>query len=157
MLFDESVTIFRKLGNRNAVSNSLTNLGAVTFAHGDYRTARAYFVEALTTAQEFGGKIVISHALDGLAALAAERGDSQCAAQLAGAAEELRGLIGFKREPAETRFRDAYLTKLQQKLSEETLLVAYEQGCKLKLDEAIALAIAVDAFETPERVVSAGN
>ena len=157
MLFDESIAIFRKLGNKNAVSNSLNNRGAVTFADGDYRTAHAYFVEALTTAQEFGGKIVISHSLDGFAALAVERGDSQLAARLAGAAEELRQVIGFKREPAETRFRDAYLTKLRQKMGEPTLLVAYEQGRKLKLDEASALALTADPPETPAKVIKAGK
>jgi non-specific serine/threonine protein kinase len=155
MLFDESIAIFRKLGNKNSVSNTLNNLGVVTFADGDYRTARAYFLEALTTAQEFGGKIVISHSLDGLAALAVERGDSQRAARLAGAAEELREVIGFQREPAETRFRDTYLTKLRQTLGEPTLLVAYEQGRQLKLDEAIALALTSD--ETPTKAISAGN
>jgi tetratricopeptide (TPR) repeat protein len=157
MLFDESIAIFRKLGNRNAVSNSLTNLGAVTFADGDHRTARAYFVEALSTAQKFGGKIVISHSLDGFAALAFERGDPQRAARLAGAAEELRQVIGFKREPAETRFRDVYLTRLRQTLSEPALAVAFEEGRKLKLDEAIALALTFDAPETLEKVISAGN
>jgi hypothetical protein len=129
----------------------------VAFAHGDYRNAGEYFAEALTMAQEFGGKIVISTSLDGLAALDVERGDSQRAARLAGAAEELRQVIGFKREPAEARFRDAYLTKLRRTLSEPTLLVASEEGRKLKLDEAIALALTFDAPKTPEKVISAGN
>ena len=155
MLFDESIAIFRKLGNKNSVSNTLNNLGAVTFAGGDHKAARMYFVEAITTAQEFGGKIVISHSLDGLSALAVERGDSQRAARLAGAAEELRQVIGFQREPAETRFRDTYLAKLRQTLCEPTLLVAYEQGRQLKLDEAIALALTSD--ETPTKAISAGN
>ena len=75
----------------------------------------------------------------------------------AGAAEELRQVIGFKREPAETRFRDTYLTKLRQTLGEPTLLVAYEQGRQLKLDEAIALALTSDEPETPTKAISAGN
>ena len=157
MLFDESIAILRRLGNRNAVSNSLNNLGAVAFAHGDYRNAGAYFAEALMMAREFGGKIVISHALDGLAAMSVERGDLQRAACLAGAAEELREVIGFKREPAETRFRDAFLTRLRQTLSEPTFLIAYEQGRKLKLDEAIALALTFDSPRTLQNAISAGS
>jgi len=111
----------------------------------------------LTMAREFGGKIVISHALDGLAAMSVERGDPQRAACLAGAAEELREVIGFKREPAETRFRDAYLTKLRQTLSEPTLLDAYEQGRKLKLDEAIAFGLTFDAPKSLNNAISAGS
>lgn len=140
-LFEESIAIFSQLDNKNAVSNSLNNLGAVVFAGGDSRSARAYFAEALTTTQEFGNKIVISYSLDGFAALAAQHGESQRAAQLAGAAEELRQSIGFETEPAERRFRDAYFMELRDALDEATLSVLYEQGRKLKLDEAITLAL----------------
>jgi tetratricopeptide (TPR) repeat protein len=157
IFFEESIAILRRLGNITAVSNGLTNLGAVAFALADYQNAGAYFAEALVTAQEFGGKIVVSHALDGLAALAVERGDLERAARLAGAAEELRQVIGFQREPAETRFRDAYLTRLRRLLSEPTLLVAHEAGRKLKLNQAVALALAADGPQTPEKMISAAN
>jgi len=157
ILFEESIGILRRLGNITAVSNGLTNLGAVAFALADYQNAGAYFAEALVTAQEFGGKIVVSHALDGLASLAVERGELERAARLAGAAEELRQVIGFQREPAETRFRDAYLTKLRRLLSEPALLVAHEAGRKLKLNQAVALALAADVPQTPEKMVSAAN
>lgn len=140
-LFEESIAIFRELGNKTAVSNSLNNLGAVAFVDGDHNAARAYFAEALATAREFGDKIVISYSLDGLAALATERGKSKRAARLAGAAQELRHTMGFETEPAERRFRDAYLAALREALDEATLSVAYEQGRKLKLDEAITLAL----------------
>lgn len=151
-LFEESIAIFRQLGNKNSVSNSLNNLGAVAFADGDYRAARAYFAEALTTAQEFGHKIVISYSLDGFAALAAERGESKRAARLAGASKELRQSLGHENEPAERRFRDAYLTELREALDEATLSVAYEQGRKLKLDEAITLALTFDTQGTPGEI-----
>ena len=157
MFFEDSIAILRQLGNINAASNGLTNLGAVAFALADYEHAGAYFAEALMSAQEFGGKIVVSHALDGLAALAVERGDSERAARLAGAAEELRQVIGFQREPAETRFRDAYLSKLRRTLSEPTLSVAHEAGRKLKLNEAVALALTEDARRAPEKKISAAK
>jgi len=126
------------------VSNSMNNLGAVAIAEGDYRAARAYLTEALTTAQEFGNKILISYSLDGFAALATHRGGLRRAAQLAGAAEEFRQSIGLEGEPAERRFRDAYLSELHKSLDEAELSVAFEQGRKLKLDEAITLALAFD-------------
>jgi predicted ATPase len=144
--FEESIAILRELGNKSAVSNSLNNLGGATFADGDHAAAHGYFTEALTTAREFGDKIVISHCLDGFAALATERGDSKVATRLAGAAEAVRRSIGFQREPAESRFRSAYLEKLE--VDETTLLARYEQEGKLKLDEAIALALAQDSRGT---------
>ena len=69
----------------------------------------------------------------------------------------MREVIGFKREPAETRFRDAFLTRLRQTLSEPTFLIAYEQGRKLKLDEAIALALTFDSPRTLQNAISAGS
>jgi hypothetical protein len=97
-------------------------------------------------AQELGNKIVgdkiaISYALDGFGALAVRRGESALAAMLAGAAEHLRESIKYNIEPAERRFRDAYLASLRVALSEGTFSTAYGKGRKLKLDEAVALAL----------------
>jgi non-specific serine/threonine protein kinase len=147
MHFQESVAILRKLGNRTALSNSVNNLAAVTFANGQYAKARELFGEALTLAQEFGDKIVISHALDGFAALAGEYGILRNAAQLAGAAEEIHRAIGFKREPAEEYFRQNYLTRLRQKLDEPALAVALEEGRRLAMADAVAIAL---SFVIPE-------
>ena len=97
-------------------------------------------------AQELGDKIVgdkiaISYALDGFGALAVRRGELDLAARLAGAAEHLRESIKYNIEPAERRFRDAYLASLGAVLSEEAFSTAFGQGRKLKLDEAVALAL----------------
>ncbi len=140
-LYEESLAIFKQLGNKEAVNNNLINLGFVAYNEGDYKTARSNFAKVLTMAQELGDKRVISYSLDGFAALATEREESERATQLSGAAEHLRESIGFKREPADHRFRDTYTSKLKTKISEEEFTKAYEHGRKLKLDEAIALAL----------------
>ena len=88
-----------------------------------------------------GDKISISCLLDGLAALAVLRGETELAAKLAGAAERLRESINYNIEPAERRFRDAYVASLRTMLSEDDFSRAYGQGCKLKLDECVALAL----------------
>src|SRR5262249_40868890 len=139
--FHESVAILRELGNKTALSNSINNLAAVTFANGDYATARGLFAEALMVAQEFGDKIVVAHALDGFAALAVEFDDSQNAAKLAGAAEEIQRAIGFQIEPAERRFRECYLTQLRRKAPEAALEGAFEEGRKLGVAKAVGLAL----------------
>jgi len=145
-LFEEALAICRQLGNQYAIGNILNNLGAAEYGEGDYTTAYFHFAECLTMAQELGDKIVgdkiaISYALDGFAALAFRRGESELAATLAGAAEHLRESITYNIEPAERRFRDAYLASLRAELSEGAFSTAYEQGHKLKLDEAVALAL----------------
>jgi hypothetical protein len=89
-----------------------------------------------------GDKIAISYSLDGFAALAVRRGEPELAAKLAGAAEHLRETINFSiSEPADRRFRDACLGSLHALLSEKAFSKAYDEGRKLKLEEAIALAL----------------
>ena len=140
------MAICRRLGNQYAVGNILNNLAAAEYGEGDYTAAYAHFAESLTIAQELGDKIVgdkiaISYALDGFAALAVRRGESGLAATLAGAAEHLRESIKYNIEPAERRFRHAYLASLRRMLSNGDFSTAYGQGRKLKLDEAVALAL----------------
>jgi tetratricopeptide (TPR) repeat protein len=146
-LHEEALEICRQLGNKFAIANILNNLAAAEYSDGDYTTAYSHFAEGLTMAQESGDKIAgdkiaISYSLDGFAALAVRRGEPELAAKLAGAAEQLRETINFNiSEPAERRFRDACLGSLHALLSEEAFSKAYDEGRKLKLEEAIALAL----------------
>jgi predicted ATPase/serine/threonine protein kinase len=145
-LLEEALAICRQLGNQYAIGNILNNLAAAEYGEGDYTAAYSHFAESLTMAQELGDKIVgdkiaISYALDGFGALAVRRGELDLAARLAGAAEHLRESIEYNIEPAERRFRDAYLAPLRAVLSKEAFSTAFVQGRKLKLDEAVALAL----------------
>ena len=152
-LFEEALVICRQLGNQYAIGNILNNLAAAEYGEGNDTAASSHFAESLTMVQELGDKIVgdkvvgdkvaISYALDGFAALAVRRGESELAAGLAGAAEHLRESIKYNIEAAERRFRDAYLASLCAVLDEAAFSAAYEQGHKLKLDEAIVLALGI--------------
>ena len=146
-LYEEAIEICRHLGNKYATANILTNLAAAEFGEGNYTAAHSHFTEGLTMHQESGDEIVgdkisISYLLDGLAALAALRGETELAATVAGAAEHLRESINYNIEPAERRFRDAYLASLRTVLSEGDFSRAYGEGRKLKLDECVTLALA---------------
>ncbi len=140
-LIEEALTIARQLGNKQLVSNNLINLGAIAYNEGDFGAARSHYAEALATAQELGHKVLNSYSLDGFAALAAEREDGELGAKLAGAAEQLREQIGYELEPSDRHFRDAYISELKTKMNEEEFKKAYEHGCKMKLEEAITLAL----------------
>jgi tetratricopeptide (TPR) repeat protein len=138
-LLEESLAISRQLGNKSGASWSLNSLGAIAYGEGNFVAARSHFAEALATGQELRTKIIISFSLDGFAALAVKREELKCAARLAGAADQLRELIGFEIEPYERRFCDVYLAELKTKIDEAAFANLYEQGRKLKLEEAVAL------------------
>ena len=140
-LFEESLAISRQLGNKEGICGIYNNLAAITFGEDDFAAAHLHYAEALAMAQELGDKITVSYSLDGFAALAVKSGDTKRAAQIAGAAEHLRESLGFDTEPAERRFRDAYLVELQTVLDKENFAVFYEQGRTLSLKKAVALAL----------------
>ncbi len=140
-LLEESLTISRELGNKEGVCGTLNNLAATAFGENDFAAARQHYAEALAMARELGDKITVSYSLDGFAALAIVSGEAELAAQFAGAAEHLRESLGFDIEPAERRFRDAYLAKLQSVSSEEKFAEFYERGRTLSLKNVFALAL----------------
>jgi tetratricopeptide (TPR) repeat protein len=116
-LFEESLAVFRALDNKSAISDALNNLGAACFGEGQFELAKKHFAEAANLALDLGNKMTISYSLDGFAALAQEESDYARAVLLAGAAEALRESIGYKIEPAEEVFRDAYLEKARARLN----------------------------------------
>jgi tetratricopeptide (TPR) repeat protein len=146
VLLKGALEVCRQIGGKYAIGNTLNNLAAAEFGDGDYEAAGAHFTEGLRMVQESeakvaGEKMAISYSLDGFAALAAQAGKAQLAATLAGAAEHLRQLMKFNIEPAENRFRQAYIASLRAMLPDNQFAAAYEQGCKLELDDSIALAL----------------
>ena len=116
-MYEEALAICRQLDRTYAIANILTNLAAAEFGEGNYTAAYSHFTEGLTMHREsgdeiIGGKIDISYSLDGLAALAVLRGETELAAKLAGAADQLRESMSYNIEPAERRFRNTYLASL---------------------------------------------
>ncbi|MGI8788520.1 MAG: protein kinase domain-containing protein [Pyrinomonadaceae bacterium] len=140
-LSEESLTIFRQLGNESGICYCLLNLGLVAYISSDYKAAQNYYAEVLTIAQNLGYKDRISSCLDGFAALAAERKDWKISAQFAGAAEQLRETNGYKEAIQYREFYLKYLEKVRAALSKADFAELYEQGRKLKLEEAVALCL----------------
>ncbi len=136
--FEEAVELLRALENKTALGDALNNLGAATFASGDSASARRYFSEALAIAKDVANRITISCSLDGFAAIAVEAGDFDRAAMLSGTADSLRDLIGYKIEPAERRFRETYLSKLNDGMPKDLFDHCYANGRSLAFEDAIA-------------------
>ena len=65
-LCEESLSIFRELGNKQGIALSLGNLGNMAYNQGDYATARALHEESLALRRELEDKQGIAYALNGL-------------------------------------------------------------------------------------------
>jgi hypothetical protein len=79
--------------------------------------------------------------LDGFAALAVQCGEAKLAATLAGAARHLRQSMNFSIEALERPFRETHLASIHAMLPDDQFAAAYAEGCKLELDESVALAL----------------
>jgi tetratricopeptide (TPR) repeat protein len=139
--FEASLVISRQLDDKWFLTGNLNNLGFVSFDQGDYDSAQLHFSEALAMVREFRNNIITSYTIDGFCALATERGEMERAAQLAGAAENLRESAGSEIEPAERCFRDTYLAKLNAGMSRAVFSSAYDKGRKLRQEEAVLLCL----------------
>jgi predicted ATPase/DNA-binding winged helix-turn-helix (wHTH) protein/predicted negative regulator of RcsB-dependent stress response len=108
--YERALSIFRDAGDRWGCGRSLADLGYIYCEQGRYDEARDAYREALQIFAELGHKRGIARSLEGWACLAAARGLSERALKLAGAAEQLRRIIGAPLQNAEH-------AKLQQNLS----------------------------------------
>lgn len=97
---EESLVLFKELGDRQNVAQSLGSLAWISSVQGDYATARALLGESLTLATAVGSKWYIAGCLVGLGVLAAAQGAWTWAARLLSAAQALCQAINGVLPPA---------------------------------------------------------
>ena len=81
-LYEESLSIWRKLGDQRGIAAALGNLGMVSFARGEYPVARARQEESLAIWRELGDQPGIAKELIALGNVANAQGDELTARSL---------------------------------------------------------------------------
>jgi predicted ATPase/class 3 adenylate cyclase len=79
---EESLAVYRELGDRRGIAASLGNLGNVTSEQGDFTSARALHEESLAIRRELGDQSGIAVSLNNLGNVALDQGDSPAARAL---------------------------------------------------------------------------
>ena len=138
---DKALAIWREIGDRWAIANTLTGLGDVSGEERDFDTSRAYFGESLAINREIGDRLALAYLFEALGCLAADQGDPERAMRLVGVASALRAVIGAPLPPAEASRLEDRLAPARALLSDEVVQAAEAAGLTLSLDEAIELAI----------------
>jgi predicted ATPase/transcriptional regulator with XRE-family HTH domain len=82
VLFEESLRLFRALGDKVGIANVVGDLGELAQVCGDYAQARAYYDEKLALGRELGDRHHETSGLHSLASLAMDEGDDRRAAAL---------------------------------------------------------------------------
>jgi predicted ATPase/transcriptional regulator with XRE-family HTH domain len=139
-LLSDSLDILRELGDKSGVALVLTDLGTLRYAQGDWDGAAASHCDGLASSVEVGDRRRIAFCLEGLA-MDIARGEPCRAAQLFGAAERLREIIGAPLPPSERADYDAAITLTRGLLGENDYTTAYTAGRAFSQEQAVALAL----------------
>jgi tetratricopeptide (TPR) repeat protein len=140
-LCEEGLALARRVGEKWATGQVLYNLGLAHMALGDPARAAACFVEGVELFyRDLNNYLGLSLAVDGLAGVAAAQGDFPRAARLLGAGKAVRDAVHAPvppaYEPDHQRIHDA----ARRGLEEAAFAAAWEAGCAMTVEEAIALA-----------------
>jgi len=140
-LYQESLSIFRELGDRWGVAGSLADLGNLSRDQKDYQTSQRLYRESMSIFQELGHQRGIARLLECFACAAAAQSHSERALRLAGAAAALRQKIGAPLTPAEKAKLEDHLKCARPGLSETSSTATWLEGWELPLERAIEEAL----------------
>ena len=144
-LHEESVALFRDLGDARGLATALVNLGQAHLRQGDIERAAVTGGEGLRLAAELGDCEQIATALELQAAVASAQGHAPRALRLGGAADRLRQEIGLPLSPAERSEFERALGPAAGEPSAPALRAAWNDGRGLTQDQAVAEALAGEA------------
>ena len=117
-------------------------LGCLALDQDEYPAARAWLSQSLTSFPEFD-RLGFVHGLAVFATLAAAEGLPAAAVRLAGASAALTRQTGITiQQPIERRRNERWLAPARQALGEEVAAEAWARGYQMRLEQAIAYALA---------------
>ncbi|MEV1240447.1 BTAD domain-containing putative transcriptional regulator [Nonomuraea sp. NPDC049750] len=120
--------------------DTLVELGFLIERRGDVATARDLHLEALTAAQRIGDPRSATWAVEGLASAVAAGGGHERAARLLGLAAGVREHNQTPAAPSEAAEITRVTEAVVEALGEAAFGIAYEQGGRLKLEDAADLS-----------------
>ena len=139
---EEALRLNREIGNKRGIAIGLTDLARVARYQGKGERSRELLNESLPLLQQLGDKPEIASCLIGFVADWIEREDSHHAAVLLGVIDGLLEAIGSSLDQINRAEYDRASEALLHALGDATLQAARQQGRKLSLEQALALASA---------------
>jgi len=130
--------LYRELGYRQGIAQSLSLLARVEAHQGDYGAARVLSEESLTIARKVDDKVLIAFCLEGLASVVAAQGESAWATRIWGAVEALRDAMGVPLPPVERAGYERSVSAARAQLGETAFTAAWAEGRTLTVEQAFA-------------------
>jgi DNA-binding CsgD family transcriptional regulator len=140
-LLEESLALFREVGDDLDVAITLVYLAFAVLSEGDHERATRLLEEGLPLSQDLGDKNSVANSLEALAAVAGVLGHLPRAARLWGSAYALREDIGAPLPPDERALQEPYIVAARSHREEEVWEAAWKEGYEMSLDEAVDYAL----------------
>jgi non-specific serine/threonine protein kinase len=136
-LNEQSLALYRQIGNRRMAGVVLGNMGRVARARGDPAGARALLVETVRALREIGDLGPMPQMLYTLAAVEADEGRLGRAVRLQAAATTMEDAVGTRVWPANRRERDAWLGRARAALGEAGFARHWAEGQAMTTEQAV--------------------
>jgi non-specific serine/threonine protein kinase len=140
--WEEALALHRVSGDTWGASISLSYLGMVAGQRGEFVAAEALHRESMELRWAMATKEDVAHCLANFAALAAARGQYERATRLFGAADAVQTAIGNTLKEPERTFYEQATATARAGLDERAFSAAWAAGQALRLEEAVAEALA---------------
>jgi tetratricopeptide (TPR) repeat protein len=140
-MYQESLVLYRELGDRQGIALSLNGLGLLAPGRGNYGAARALLEGSLATFRELEDRLGIAGSLEGMAAILLGRAEAERAVRLWGAALALRECIGSPLPPNAREKYDRQIALARTSLGEDAFGAVWEEGHALNWRQAVAYAL----------------
>lgn len=139
--FQESVEMLRREGDTWMLCNALDGLGHATLAQGDLEGATVHFRDLFSLASAKGQTFFVILMIEGMACIACARGAFANGAELFGAADAFRELLGAPLAPFMRAVYEPFRAAAAAALGEGLLAGAETQGRALTPEQAIERAL----------------
>jgi predicted ATPase/DNA-binding SARP family transcriptional activator len=128
-------------GNLHRKSILLENLSQIAYYHGDYEEAEKYVLEEISICRDLKINFSLASSLIIFAGLVCAKGETERAARLLSASLNIFESMGGGIQPADQPTIDLYLRSIKNQLDEATFQTVWEEGKRLTLEEAYAVAL----------------
>jgi tetratricopeptide (TPR) repeat protein len=137
----EAFKALTEAGDARCSARVQSELGSLDLDEDDLTGATERFREALVMSSRIHDKLNIATALDGIGQIALASGDSEGAAVLLAAAEQLRDPLRVTRSGEEKRRHESRLETLSRESNASSLDAAWTRGKDMETEEAVTFAL----------------
>ncbi len=138
---EETLALFQQAGDQRGVARTYTDLGIIARMNGDFERSTTLFTQSLSKLWLVRDRWSAAFVIESLAVLAIAQDTPKRAAQLFGAADGLREMIGLPLLISERKEHDENISVLRKQLEEDIFVNLWTQGASMTLDQAVDFAL----------------